>query len=41
MPAGGSWPGGKNKINAALAYGGANLAARTVYNLTKVPLNGR
>jgi LCP family protein required for cell wall assembly len=40
VPAGGNWPGGKNKINAALAYGGANLAARTVYNLTQVPLNG-
>ncbi len=40
VPAGGSWPGGMNKINAALAYGGANLAARTVYELTKVPLDG-
>ena len=40
VPAGGDWRGGKNKINAALAYGGANLAAKTVYNLTKVPLNG-
>jgi LCP family protein required for cell wall assembly len=40
VPAGGSWPGGKNKINAALAFGGANLTAKTVYNLTKVPLNG-
>jgi LCP family protein required for cell wall assembly len=40
IPAEGGWRGGKNKINAALAYGGANLAAKTVYNLTKVPLNG-
>jgi LCP family protein required for cell wall assembly len=46
VPAGGStasgwyWPGGKNKINAALAYGGAALAAQAVYNLTQVPLNG-
>jgi anionic cell wall polymer biosynthesis LytR-Cps2A-Psr (LCP) family protein len=40
VPAGGDWRGGKNKINAALAFGGANLAAKTVYNLTKVPLNG-
>lgn len=40
VPAGGGWPGGMNKINAALAYGGANLAARTVYELTKVPLDG-
>ena len=40
VPAGGDWPGGKNKINAALAFGGANLAAKTVYNLTQVPLNG-
>jgi len=40
VPAGGSWPGGKNKINAALSFGGANLAARAVYNLTQVPLNG-
>ena len=40
VPAGGSWKGGKNKINAALSFGGANLAAKTVYQLTKVPLNG-
>jgi LCP family protein required for cell wall assembly len=40
IPAEGGWRGGKNKINAALAYGGANLAAKTVYNLTQVPLNG-
>lgn len=40
IPAGGNWPGGKNKINAALAFGGANLTAKTVYNLTNVPLNG-
>ena len=40
IPAAGPWKGGKNKINAALAFGGANLAAKTVYNLTQVPLNG-
>lgn len=40
VPAGGNWPGGKNKINAALSFGGANLTAKTVYNLTGVPLNG-
>ncbi len=40
VPAGGSWKGGKNKINAALSFGGANLAAKTIYALTKVPLNG-
>jgi LCP family protein required for cell wall assembly len=40
IPAAGDWKGGKNKINAALAFGGANLAAKTVFNLTKVPLNG-
>ena len=40
IPAGGSWKGGKNKINAALSFGGANLAAKTVYELTRVPLNG-
>jgi LCP family protein required for cell wall assembly len=39
-PAPGSWNGGPNKINAALSFGGANLAAKTIYNLTKVPLNG-
>jgi LCP family protein required for cell wall assembly len=40
VPAGGKWAGGKNKINAAFAYGGARLAAKTIYNLTKVSLNG-
>jgi LCP family protein required for cell wall assembly len=40
IPAGGDWRGGKNKINAALAFGGANLAAKTIYNLTQLPLNG-
>jgi LCP family protein required for cell wall assembly len=40
IPAGGSWKGGENKINAAMAFGGANLAAKTVYDLTKIPLNG-
>lgn len=40
VPAGGSWKGGKNKINAAFAFGGAKLAAKTVYDLTKIPLDG-
>jgi LCP family protein required for cell wall assembly len=40
VPAGGTWKGGKNKINAAFAFGGANLTAKTVYNLTKIPLDG-
>jgi LCP family protein required for cell wall assembly len=40
VPAGGSWQGGKNKINAAFAFGGAKLAAKTVYELTKIPLDG-
>ncbi len=40
VPAGGSWGGGKNKINSAFAYGGANLAAKAVYDLTKIPLDG-
>lgn len=34
IPAGGRWKGGKNKINAAYAYGGAPLAVRTVEQLT-------
>jgi len=40
IPAGGSWRGGENKINAAMSFGGANLAAKTIYNLTKIPLDG-
>jgi LCP family protein required for cell wall assembly len=40
IPAGGKWQGGKNKINAAMSYGGAKLAAKTVYELTKIPLSG-
>lgn len=40
VPAGGSWKGGKNKINAAFAYGGAKLTATTVRQLTGVPLDG-
>jgi LCP family protein required for cell wall assembly len=40
IPASGNWRGGKNKINASLAFGGASLAAKTVYDLTKIPLNG-
>ncbi|WP_162907368.1 LCP family protein [Allorhizocola rhizosphaerae] len=40
IPAGGTWKGGENKINSAMAFGGAKLAAKTVYDLTKIPLNG-
>ncbi len=40
IPKGGTWKGGKNKINSAMAFGGAKLAAKTVYELTKIPLNG-
>ncbi len=40
IPAGGTWKGGENKINSAMAFGGAKLAAKTVYELTKIPLNG-
>jgi LCP family protein required for cell wall assembly len=40
IPAGGKWRGGMNKINAAFAFGGANLTAKTVYELSNVPLNG-
>lgn len=40
VPAGGSWKGGKNKINSAFAYGGAALTASTVRQLTGIPLDG-
>ena len=40
VPAAGTWKGGKNKINAAFAYGGAKLTASTVAKLTGVPLDG-
>ncbi|HZM84298.1 MAG TPA: LCP family protein [Candidatus Limnocylindrales bacterium] len=40
VPPGGNWHGGNNKINAAMSFGGANLAAKTVYDLTRIPLNG-
>lgn len=40
VPAGKGWNGGLNKINSAFAFGGAALAAKTIYNLTKVPLDG-
>jgi LCP family protein required for cell wall assembly len=39
VPAGGKWKGGPNKINAAFAFGGAKLSAKTVYGLTKIPLD--
>ncbi len=40
VPVPGEWNGGPNKINAALSFGGANAAAKTIYNLTQVPLHG-
>lgn len=40
VPAGGSWRGGMNKINSAMQHGGASLMAKTVYELTRIPLNG-
>jgi LCP family protein required for cell wall assembly len=40
VPAAGAWRGGNNKINSAMSYGGAKHAAKTVYDLTKIPLNG-
>ncbi|HWS39009.1 MAG TPA: LCP family protein [Actinoplanes sp.] len=40
VPAGGSWKGGKNKINAAFAFGGAALTAQTVERLTGISLDG-
>jgi len=36
----GHWNGGKNKINSAMAFGGAKHVAQTVYDLTKIQLNG-
>jgi LCP family protein required for cell wall assembly len=40
VPAGKGWNGGLNKINSAYAFGGAALAAKTIYNLTQIPLDG-
>ncbi|WP_020524297.1 LCP family protein [Catelliglobosispora koreensis] len=40
IPASGNWKGGENKINSAMSFGGAKLAAKTVYDLTQIPLNG-
>lgn len=40
VPAAGSWKGGKNKINAAFAFGGAKLAVTVVHQLTGVPIDG-
>jgi LCP family protein required for cell wall assembly len=40
VPAGKGWNGGLNKINSAYAFGGAALAAKTIYDLTKIPLDG-
>jgi LCP family protein required for cell wall assembly len=39
VPAGGPWHGGRTKINAALAYGGAPLAVRTVQGLLGTPID--
>ena len=40
IPAGGTWKGGKNKINAAFAFGGSALAAKTITQLTGVQFDG-
>jgi LCP family protein required for cell wall assembly len=40
IPAAGTWPGGKDKINAAIAYGGVSLTAKTIYNLSQIPVDG-
>jgi LCP family protein required for cell wall assembly len=40
VPAGKGWNGGLNKINSAYAFGGAALAAKAIYDLTKIPLDG-
>jgi LCP family protein required for cell wall assembly len=40
IPGGGDWKGGMNKLNAAFAFGGAPLAAKTVTQLTGVALDG-
>jgi len=34
IPAGGPWNGGRNKVNAAFAYGGTKLVVQTVEGLT-------
>ncbi|GAA1710752.1 hypothetical protein GCM10009765_70060 [Fodinicola feengrottensis] len=39
IPAGGSWQGGKDKINAALQYGGPSLTLRTVQDLLGIKIN--
>jgi LCP family protein required for cell wall assembly len=40
VPPGGTWDGGKNKINSAFAFGGAPLAAETVRRLTGITPDG-
>lgn len=39
VPAGGPWSGGRTKINAAFAYGGARLTVQTVEGFTGVRLD--
>ncbi len=39
VPAGGPWQGGRTKINAAFAYGGAKLVVRTVEGFTGVHID--
>jgi LCP family protein required for cell wall assembly len=39
IPSGGSWGGGKDKINAALQYGGPSLTVRTVQDLLDIKIN--
>lgn len=38
IPAAGNWGGGKDKINAALQYGGSSLTVRTVQNLLGIKI---
>jgi LCP family protein required for cell wall assembly len=40
IPASGSWEGGMDKINAAFAYGGAALTARTIFNMSNIRFDG-
>jgi LCP family protein required for cell wall assembly len=40
VPEGGDWGGGMNKINSAFTFGGAAHTARTVFELTQIPLDG-
>lgn len=39
VPAGGPWQGGKTKVNAAFAYGGARLAVQTIEGFSGVKID--